>query len=277
VVAEIRDDRSALENIYSIVEAFSCGRATPAGEALNNVRACLDRGLPEVDHVSKVIGPSPVSLMGGGPSLGDTWRTARGKLFAANGSLGFLLDRGIVPQACVVLEAVPWVADDIPVRSDVEYYLASRCSPQLFDRLDGMNVTVFHIAGQDDPTEILDERRARTGRHDLIIRGGSTVMLRAIPLAFALGHRVFDIHAMDSSFRPGQTHAYKDRLDNYGESVNQMWIAGYPTCLVFMEQVIEFLIVADTFEKRGCTFHVHGDGLLQHCWREHVDQRSAVA
>ena len=267
---------SAVEFIRAALEPYGQNQATPVEECLDNIRINLDRGLPEItgpydpSHL-KAWGPDPVlSVIGGGPSLEDTYREITGCVAAANGAAGWLRDRGITPNAIGVCDAIPEMTEIIPVVPDAEYYIASRCHPSLFDKLRDCSIKLWHATSGDDPTPILEER----DKPWCLIGGGSTIGMRWINLGYVLGFRHFAFHGMDSSFR-SRSHAYEDaRMDPKTAQQRGQWLVkGYATEVTFLRQIPQFLYWADILEngKNGtdkCVFDVFGDGLLQHCWNE---------
>jgi len=270
------DGLKAAEFLDEILRPFTPGQVTSEEQALENVRSAISRGLPEIRGCYAKANTAPWShrlcIVGGGPSLADTYKDLRGCIATANGAVDFLLSKGIKPHAVAVCDAVDWMADLVPAVQGIEYFIASRCHPSLFDKLKDCNVKLWHAGSIDDPTTILQERRKADGQNFFVIWGGSTICLRWVNLGYALGFRGFDCHGMDSSHRQW-SHAYPDKkMDRLGARPHDFLIRGYPSNYVFAKQVPQFIEIAkilmsgEQFER--CSFDVFGDGLLQHCWRE---------
>src|SRR5215475_3944938 len=66
-----------------------------------------------------------------GTSLADTFGEMEGHVAAGNGSLGYLIERGVVPHFCVVIDAMPHMAEIVVPDNGVYYLLDSG----LFDKL----------------------------------------------------------------------------------------------------------------------------------------------
>jgi len=272
--------------------------AISAEGALEHVRSALGRGLPEItgNYALPVSGdPSfyqdglPIlTVAGGGPSLAETMGAMKGVIGAVNGSAKFLVENGIIPHLVAVCDPMERLADALPIRDDIEYFIASRCHPRVFDRLEGRNVKLWHCMSHDDPRELLKKRGAPWG----YVQGGSTIGMRLIALGYGLGFRAFHCHGMDSSFRwaPGlhRSHAYPDGLDRDGQAIPSLIVRGYFTHACFAQQVPQFIDLVEGWTSRPdfarVAFEVFGDGLLQHCYREwlnerkpNVDRQSAVA
>ena len=225
-----------------------------------NIRSALGRGLPEAGRFRAH--DRLMAVAGGGPSLADTWHELQGVVVAVNGSLGFLLERGLMPWACGVCDPNPHMADIVEPRAGVFYFVASCCDPAVFDRLRGCDVVLWHLTGPAEP--ILAER----GGDWLAIGGGCTMGLRWLNLAHAMGFRKFHLHGLDSSFRGGATHAYPDRQD--ARDSQRLTVEGYPTRLNFLAQVSDFFKVMERFAQPDLDpigVELFGDGLLQHLWR----------
>src|SRR5262249_34626678 len=99
--------------------------ATPPAKTLDTMRVNLARGL-------KPLGPCKphgevVSIAAGRPSLADTFGEMQGHVAAGNGSLGYLIERGVTPHFCVVIDAMPHMAEIVVPDNGVYYLLSTRC------------------------------------------------------------------------------------------------------------------------------------------------------
>lgn len=242
--------------------------ATSPGRMLQNMRSALSRGLPEV------VGCRPhghiLSIAGGGPSLADTKDQLTGVIAAVNGSLGFLLERGIVPNVCGILDPGAHMPDVITADRRVRYYVASICDPAVFDKLKDCEVRLFHSSSVCGALGLLELR----GGPWIAQAGRVTMGLQWGPLGYVLGFRTLHFHGLDSSFRDGATHAYADANPNRRNRPIQ--VEGRWTAINFLEQVDDFFTMLESF--RGLdpvTIEMFGDGLLQDRWKAY--QRKAAA
>lgn len=244
--------------------------AVPAEQMCRNARSALARGLPEVrrckphGHV--------LHVAGGGPSLADTAHELGGYIAAVNGSLRFLLERGIVPHACGVMDPGEHMADIIEADPRVRYYVASIVHPSVLDKLKDCHVTLWHPSGTPGLDNLLKDARPDTW---LLIGGGCTMGVRWLNLGYVLGFRSFVLHGLDSSFRMGATHAYPDRADGKAH----MPFMGRMTRPNFMAQVSDFLGVMHNFARSDMEptqIEIKGDGLLQDVWMAHADTREGA-
>lgn len=254
---------------------------------LANMASALARGLRDL----KVCKPHDrvLSIASGGPSLADTYRDLQGDIAAVNGSLGFLLDHGIVPHFCGVMDATPHMADVVAADPRVYYLVASNCDPSLFDKLlaAGCDIRLWNPTPDNVGANLRQltpnaEGFTLLGRDypgKFMIGGGCTIGLRLVSLGYVMGYRKFHLHGMDSSFRGLATHAYPDRRDGAWAEHSSIEINGYRTSLNFIGQVTSFAsmlgkMMLPPFEP--VEFEVHGDGLLQSCYRFWLERKDEM-
>lgn len=228
-------------------------------QLLANVRYALRLDLPEVtqcaahEHI--------LSVAGGGPSLEDTWGELTGYVAAVNGTLRYLLDKGIRPQMCGVCDPSEHMVDVVDAVEGVAYFVASCVHPKVFDKLILANCRVYlwHLHPIDGLDALLNEHYPQGW---LQIPGGCTMGTRWLTLGHHLGFRKFHLHGFDSSFRGKATHAYPDHQDK------KEWITfdGYQTRINFLAQAEDFIGLMDDARNPDVDpieVKLFGDGLLQ--------------
>ena len=242
-----------------------------SADMIANMRASLARGLPQLRYI-KPHGYQ-LAIASGGPSLADTYENLEGHVAAVNGSLKFMLDRGLIPHFCGVMDSHQRLAEIVAADPRVIYIVASNCHPALFDKLshEHCKVHLWHATpdalGTMDGEKLLFEKY----KDPLRVGGGCSIGLRWISLGYVMGYRKFQLHGLDSSFRDRETHAYADR--RFGDWVDQssIEVRGRRTSLNFLAQVTSFGHILDRFARgdlEPVEFDVMGDGLLQDCYRE---------
>lgn len=255
--------KSAWEMGGIAVPKFSPILNVPVAEMLQQAEANLKRDLPTIP-------PTPAHkltalLVGGGPSLADTltnlrWHKERGgMIFALNGTHDWLIERGVIPDFHVILDArqdnVCFVKKP---HKGVTYLIAAQCHPDIFEALKDQEVIMW--LGFMDGAEALAKR---SDKPLVVVGGGNTVGLKAMALVHILGFRTLRLFGFDSSYRNDQNHAYKQSL-NDGEETIEILCAGRKfKCAKWMaRQAAVFQAQSKDMAEKGSTIHVHGDGLI---------------
>lgn len=228
-----------------------------------NIEKTHSRKLPDfwdLPEVGKFKGEVPIAIVGGGPSLAETMVELRTfqQIMACGSAHDYLVDQGIAPRYCVVLDPDPLTANYLKKPSPTcTYLVASQCDDAVFKALDGFPVATWHCAGigvKADEDEIF-RKRPRIG-------GGCTVTLRALSIAIILGYGNQHYFGFDSSVRPDRHHAY-DCEDVTGVvdvrmpgSNRVFYAASY-----MLAQAAQF---QDALRTHGHLFTptIHGDGLI---------------
>lgn len=200
-------------------------------------------------------------IVGGGPSLAKHlfyirgMQMAGGIVFATNNTYAYLKDHGIQPDAHVMLDARAENLAFVPTDTVPKFY-ASQCHPSVLDAA-GNDLICWHAA-HACYQPLLE------GTDSYGIGGGTTVGMKALALAFTLGHRHFRLFGFDSSYAESH-HAYPQAL-NDGEKTLQVKVGGRsfkaaPWMVTQMEEFKEFmpLLMAE-----GCVVRIFGDGLIPH-------------
>lgn len=155
----------------------------------SNIKAVKGRIQPHYEDR-----PDPIAVVCYGPSLNDTWEEIKKfkYILTCSGAHKFLIDRGIIPTwDCNVDPREHKVQLMGPPHKDVEYLVASTCSPKLVEHLKGYNVKLWHIFdGQEEAIRTLP-----AGEWSLF--GGASAGLRALALARFLGFKNLHVLGMD--------------------------------------------------------------------------------
>ena len=161
--------------------------------------------------------------MGGGPSLNDFAdeikknRADGVKLITLNGAYNWALHHGLTPSATIVVDARPFNARFTkPVVDDCKYLLASQCDPSVFEGLPKDRTYIWHTMAEQ-LHEVLDAQYGAGGWY--AIPGGSTVLLRAIPLMRMLGYSKFILYGCDSCLKGDEHHAFEQDENNAPYSI----------------------------------------------------------
>jgi hypothetical protein len=193
-------------------------------EMKGELNAGLDTVIANVKHNIRLgfqqVQPHPtndvdVMIVGGGPSLKDHiqeidfLRRQGVKLICLNNAYQYCLDHGIIPSAFVMVDARPFnvrfVENTIP---ECKYFIASQCDPAVFERLESVKdqTYIWHTSAEE-----IQDALKEVYPKCYPVPGGSTVLLRAIPLFRMLGFKRFHIFGCDSCLEDGAHHAYEQR------------------------------------------------------------------
>jgi SAM-dependent methyltransferase len=184
---------------------------TELEQVRENVRQNIKKGFQQV--VPHPTNDVEVMLVGGGPSLKRDIEKVRElrdqgvKLICMNNAYDFCMKHGITPSAYIQVDAREFnnrfVEKVIP---ECKYFIASQCHPSMFDKLPKEQTFIWHTSAED-----VNDVLAEEYKNWYPVPGGSTVLLRALPLFRMLGFKRFHILGCDSCLEEGAHHAYEQK------------------------------------------------------------------
>ena len=252
--------------VNMVVKTKNC---VPQIEIQDNIRYAM--GIIPRWIVNCRLHSEPALLVSGGPSYKDFMPEIKEKaeagayVIAVKNTHDFLLENGIIPWACMLLDPRDHVADFIETpHADVKYMVASMVHPTTLDQLVKHNANIIgyhaHVgAGEDD---VLKEF-ANDGENHMLVGGGSTTALRGISVLWALGFRRFDLYGYDSCYdgKPDKVHGRKQNKEPFEVEVlgRKFW-----TDAELLAQCQDFEIVLQ--QEQGLEIETYGDGIIQHMW-----------
>jgi hypothetical protein len=236
---------------------------TEEAQVLANVRVNAARGLAQCEPYAAQ--DTEIMLLGGGPSLAahlpDILRLAREgvKIVTLNGAYNWALDAGLHVSAQIIVDARPFNARFVtPPHAGCRYFLASQCDPSVYEAL-GPHAAIMQWHTSAD--------FIRATLNDLLpvwygVPGGSTVLLRAIPLMRMLGFKSFHLFGCDSCLTDERHHAYA-QAENDGQLVIDTIIGGrvFRCHPWHVSQASEFIALIKHYGDE-IQIDVHGTGLL---------------
>lgn len=207
------------------------------------------------------------------------------KIIAVKHAMQTLLEAGIVPWACVLLDPREHVSEFVEYpHKDVNYFVASMCDPKVAEHLTkhGCNVYGYHASvGADEQKEIPPGH--------VMVMGGSATATRGISLMESLGFRTMHLFGYDCLYikKPDlQEKTNNGRLkfeevtlaaNTWGakQAVRTVWTEGQ-----FLAQVQEFTNMY--LPKKHLNLHTYGYGLIpwlhdhlkkEEAWKAHVTKK----
>lgn len=218
-------------------------------------------------------------IVGGGPSLGDgvqaikNHRRRDATIVTVNNALSYLCDRGITPDAHVMLDARQENAEMVRKAPDkVRYFLASQVHPSVYEAISEKEVVVWHN-GMHDGSRMMELVKpwfdeGPNQKPVIFVPGGGTVGLRALNLAWLSGYKKIHLYGFDSSYEDGSHHAYPQSLNDGDNVISvRMGEKTYQCAPWMLRQAKEFQENYAALRDEGVKVFVHGRGLIPDIWR----------
>ena len=248
--------------VAAVLDVF--GNTLPS-VMLGNVELSCKRQLSWFDF-NEQSNEERICIVGGAPSLDDSFPQLKARhqngaqVWSMNGTYDWLVERGIVPDGHVMLDARPENVRFVQhPRKETQYYIASQCDPCVFDALEGHRVDLVHV-NTEGVYEYLESEKSRPVH---LLGGFTTAGMLALVLAKLKGYRHIYLFGMDSSYAEDKHHAYKQE-SNDGENVITATIheKKYKAAPWMCQQVRDFQDLARKFAQEDVVIEVCGPGLL---------------
>lgn len=247
---------------------------TPMETMIRQAEENLSRDLPMFMECPANL--NEALIVGGGPSLQHNLPNIRmrrdrgGIIFALNGTHDWLIDRGIVPDFHVMLDArrenVQFVRRP---HKDVTYLTAAQCHPDVFNALKGYKVIVW-LGCFDTREQENDLAKKFPNKPIMLVGGGATVGLKTMNLAYLAGFRKLHFYGFDSCYSGESNHAYPQPLNDKESRIEVIAAWKKFTCAPWMaKQAMEFQSQMRQLLDAGCQIYVHGDGLIPWIVQQH--------
>ena len=235
----------------------------------SNFYATLERGYTPInDYLGKFSGVC--SVVGAGPSIGETYKDLKGDVFAINSAIKFLLGKDIIPKWAMIWDCDQICENFAVPHPDITYLIASRAHPKVFERLKDCKVIVWHAAGDLNISKLMNDPYviAKQPCEEPLINGGTAGVTRGLYVASSLGYTEVNIYGGDSCYsNDGKTHIAgslvpeKDITITIGNDPPFYFRTTPEWCC----QVEEYkAIYAIQTCVSGIEIHVHGESMLKH-------------
>jgi uncharacterized Rossmann fold enzyme len=227
----------------------------------SQMRAAMARNLPKFIPADDVC-----AIVGYGPSLLYTYTDIRGAVCTTSGAHDFLINKGVIPHYHVECDPRAHKASMFTPDHRVTYLIASCCHPDVFAKLEGFNVRVWHCE-ESWTMEFLREVAPK----DAAIGGGGNAGLRALQLCGAMGFRKFALHGFDCSIANGARHAGAHTGKEQRVMSVRCGSSVFQTTPQMVNSARQFL----EMDKTGIEIDIAGYGLLQ-AMVEQANRREAA-
>ena len=214
-----------------------------------------------------------ICIVGGAPSLNNNLGELRkriqlgAKVMSVNGTLKYLLSKGIKPDYHAQFDARPDNAEFVKDAPEgIIYLIGSMSHPSVFEALKGRQVMMWHGGfDMDEMKRILEPYQYKP---IVIIGGGKTITLRAMWIGYYLGFKRIHVLGIDSCFAEKSHHAYSQPL-NDRDGYFDVWALGkkYHCAPWMYSQADNFKTVYQMMTEAECDITVHGEGLIPDMWR----------
>ena len=200
-------------------------------------------------------------MVSGGPSFKEYINeisTQEGRIVCVKHAHDILIETGVIPWACMLLDPRDHVQDFIEnPHPEVTYFVASMCHPSTVDRLLEKNANVW---GYHAHVGAGEEKVINKG---IMIGGGSTSAVRGVSVLHTLGFRNFKMYGYDSCYeKVDKTKKDKKGRDKYIKvevSGKKFW-----TDSELLAQAQDFDKLMD--QSGDLQLDVVGEGMIPHLW-----------
>jgi uncharacterized Rossmann fold enzyme len=187
-------------------------------ELKRRTRRAMERGTKSIMEIKNICEGETAIICGGGPSLTDNmgalrklYDRRRHKIICTNKTYDFLVSRGFMPWAVVLLDPMPHVAKYVTkATAKTKVMIAGQCHEDTFRALAHADCYLWHAGDNQDeemqPVSLL--KSEYPDRAWKVIGGGNTGGLRAIYVAQSVGFRRVHLFGFDSSMRDKRLYAY---------------------------------------------------------------------
>lgn len=183
-------------------------------------------------------------------------------LVTVNGAYNWAIENGLVPSTQIVLDGREFNKRFVqPQVETCMYLMASQVDPKTLEGLPHERTWLWHSGISEENERFI---REKTGEY-FPVPGGSTVVLRAIPLLRMMGYTRFHMFGFDSCVMEGGTHHSYLQPENDNQMTIPISCGGREfQCVPWMvAQASEFREIVQ-FMGDAVELAVYGDGLIAH-------------
>lgn len=182
------EDKQAQANVKYSTAVHD--RWTPACNRHDNVAVMVSAGPSYLDHLEEIreLSKRPDHF-----------------IFCVKTNHNKLIEEGIIPFGCCLLDPRPKVKRFITPHKDVHYFAASVVHPSTIDLLHEYNLFLYNAPIGAGEQELYD-KASQNLRSKRLVGGGTTSAGRAIPLLRVMGFLTMKLYGYDSCYRETKDH-----------------------------------------------------------------------
>lgn len=234
-------------------------------ELVSNVRTNIKRNVLRFLELPGILRArnQPLAIVGGGPSLNKYADKIKEfeHVMVCGSPHDHLVSLGIKPTFAIAVDAKEDAVDYFKnPQSETSYLLASQCHPNMFDRLEGHKLAMWHFRGQLD-----DEELHFNGEQT--IAWGCMIGVISLHMALYLGFQELHFFGFDCSYVDDEHHSYD--VGHYGEHVERTKSTfftndgrQFTSTTALLSQAEHFFDIFASTDGRYMKGYVYGDGLL---------------
>jgi len=206
-------------------------------------------------------------ILGGGPSLDKhldkikELRDSGVKLLTMNGSYNWAIENSLTPSALVMVDARQFNARFTrQVLPECKYLLASQCHPDALEGLPKERTYLWHTQ-----TDLIQDLLTEKYKVWFSVPGGTTILLRVIPLFRMLGYRKYHLFGCDSCLSESETHHAYSQPENDGSPIVNVQVPGGKQfkCHPWMASQAQEFVELVKYLGSEIEIEIYGDGLLK--------------
>lgn len=238
-----------------------------------NVRYCgtlIDRWIAECNphNLTAVLCSGGPSLKGQFDVLKKLYKKRDHMVFCVKHAHDLLIEQGIVPDGCILLDPRPHSKDFIEhPHPDVNYFTATMCHPVTVDKLRDAGAKVFGYnalvgAGEDQVFKEMALELSGPDKKVHMLPGGCGAATRGVTVLYCLGFRKFKLFGYDACYpenvgkkTQGATDKECLRVEVHGR---EFW-----TDAELIAQCNDF---ERLFQSQNVDIEVFGDGMIPHIY-----------
>ena len=193
-------------------------------KALENIRAGVNYDYPI--FVPQAPRAGSAIFVAGGPTLRDYLPELRRRslageyIFTSNHTHDYLVDNGIIPNSCLILDPKEVVKDYVKlVQKDTAYFISNCADPATWETMKErgakmLKVMVAYGMSSDDDMKLMNTLYPKIPAK-CYLPGGTMTPLRAMPFAIMLGFKKIEMYGFDSCFSKSEPKQIYEGTDEF--------------------------------------------------------------